>query len=71
MATFDSLDREVSYDDLMELPYLDAVIRETMRLCVQSVSPWGLVGLFDNDCSVQLPWIHEQPSVRAFCHLTH
>ena len=25
--------RELAYDDLMELPYLNAVCRETLRLC--------------------------------------
>ena len=71
MATFDSLDREVSYDDLMELPYLDAVIRETMRLCVQSVYLLDLDGLLDHDYSLQLPWVHEQPSVRTFRYTMH
>lgn len=28
------LDGEVSYDALLGLPYLDAVCRETLRLCV-------------------------------------
>jgi Cytochrome P450 len=26
--------RDISYDDLMALPYLDAVCKETLRLCV-------------------------------------
>ncbi len=29
-------EQEVSYDQLMSLPYLDAVCRETLRLCVIS-----------------------------------
>jgi hypothetical protein len=26
--------RDISYDDLMKLPYLDAICKETLRLCV-------------------------------------
>ena len=28
--------RDISYDDLMALPYLDAVCKETLRLCVNN-----------------------------------
>lgn len=36
MTARDLPEREISYDDLTQLPYMDAVIRETMRLCVSS-----------------------------------
>lgn len=30
--------QELSYDDVVSLPYMDAVCRETLRLCVHSPS---------------------------------
>ena len=34
--------RDISYDDLMALPYLDAVCKETLRLCVNDTNVFSL-----------------------------